>query len=98
MSNSTPRSAVLTRIFDAISRFGEILFHRADARARSCGWAVTSTHRGLGRSYRDPRFDTLRHCPRCAGSGKDPLDHDCPHCFGAGRIVHDPRPAGRGAR
>ncbi len=94
--NDTPWITVLTRIVDAIRRLGEILFRRADARARSYGWEVTSSRRGLARSYRDPRFDTLRRCGGCGGVGADAAGRDCPSCSGTGRVVHDPRPAIRG--
>ncbi len=36
-----------------------LLFAATDAAARQHGWQVTSTRWGFGRSYRDPRFDSL---------------------------------------
>lgn len=91
MNQRTPRSSILTRIGTATSRLGEALFARSDARARSSGWEVTSSRRGLSRSYRDPRFDLIRSCPQCAGSGVTPRGRDCARCFGTGRVIHDPR-------
>jgi hypothetical protein len=35
------------------------VFATSDAVARQYGWHVTFTQGGLGRRYRDPRFDTL---------------------------------------
>jgi hypothetical protein len=48
---------------------GQWLFARDDLRAVHHGWQITTRCGGLGRQYRDPRFDTLRSCPDCAGSG-----------------------------
>jgi len=48
---------------------GQRLFARDDLIAIQHGWQITARYGGLGRQYRDPRFDTLRSCPRCAGSG-----------------------------
>lgn len=41
-------------------RAGNRLFARNDAEARWRGWQVTELAGGLGRQYRDSRFDTLR--------------------------------------
>jgi hypothetical protein len=51
MTDTSPRSGWRRRL-------GDRLFRDADARARSRGWEVTGLGR-LGRSYRDPRLDTL---------------------------------------
>ncbi len=40
-------------------RSGDRLFAMGDAEASWHGWQTTRTHRGLGRRYRDPLFDTL---------------------------------------
>jgi hypothetical protein len=50
MIDTRPRSGWLRRL-------GDRLFRDSDERARTHGWEITS--RRLGRSYRDPRFDTL---------------------------------------
>ena len=91
MGERTPRSSVLTRILVTTNRLGDVLFARADARARDCGWAVSRSRSGLHRSYRDPRFDLLHGCVRCGGSGRNPRGTDCARCVGTGRLVHDPR-------
>jgi DnaJ-class molecular chaperone len=91
MGKPTPRSSILTRIFAATNRLGDVLFARSDARARDCGWEVGRSRSGLHRSYRDPRFDLLHRCVRCNGSGRNPHGSDCARCYGTGRIVHHPR-------
>ncbi len=91
MEKRTPRTSLLTRLFDATNRLGDALFARADARARDCGWEVTRSRSGLHRSYRDPRFDLLHRCPQCAGAGTTPRGADCGRCYGTGRVLHDPR-------
>jgi hypothetical protein len=91
MEERTPRSSIVARIFAVANRVGDGLFARADARARDRGWAVGRSRAGLRRSYRDPRFDLLRSCPHCAGSGQTARAGECARCFGTGRLVHDPR-------
>jgi hypothetical protein len=91
MEKRTPRASILTRIFIVTNRLGAVLFARSDARGRACGWEVSRSRSGLSRSYRDPRFDRLQRCPRCAGSGTNPTGGECARCSGTGRLVHDPR-------
>jgi DnaJ-class molecular chaperone len=43
-------------------------------------------HRGLSRTYRDPRFDQLQGCPDCCGAGELEDDQLCARCGGSGRI------------
>src|SRR5712691_11537087 len=47
-------------------RLGDRLFAANDAEAYWRDWQITRTCGGLGRRYRDPRFDTLAGCPTCA--------------------------------
>jgi hypothetical protein len=50
------------------ARLGQHLFAGSDQRAGAHGWQVSVIHGGLGRRYRDPRFDRL-----CAlARGPDP--------------------------
>jgi hypothetical protein len=63
-------------------------FTATDADARQHGWQVTSTRGGLGRMYRDPRFDTLAACPDCRGV-KNPAN-SCLVCNGTGQVVIEP--------
>ena len=67
-------------------RLGDRLFAMNDTEAYWRGWQITRTHGGLGRRYRDPRFDTLAECPKCQGAGVT-ADLPCPPCLGTGRIT-----------
>jgi len=67
-------------------RWGDGLFARNDDEASWWGWQITKTRGGLGRRYRDPRFDTLAACARCAGAGVA-ADAPCEPCLGTGRIT-----------
>ena len=46
-----------------LRRIGDRLFAAQDARARQRGWQITRQQAGLGRVYRDPRFDLLTTRP-----------------------------------
>jgi hypothetical protein len=65
---------------------GTRLFAANDREAARHGWQITQLQGGLGRSYRDPRFDTLIGCPRCGGNGTRGRDL-CGHCGGTGRTT-----------
>ena len=67
-------------------RLGDRLFAMNDAEAYWRNWQITRTHGGLGRRYRDPRFDTLAECPKCRGAGATG-DQPCPPCLGTGRVA-----------
>jgi hypothetical protein len=69
-----------------LRRRGDRWFALNDTEAYWRGWQITKTTGGLGRRYRDLRFDTLATCPRCAGAGLwgDAL---CGPCLGTGRIT-----------
>lgn len=79
MHERTPRSSVLTRLYQAIEWFGRTVFARSDRRARDQGWQVLETGH-LSRSYRDPRFAQFVRCAWCEGVG-------CDVCDGTGRVV-----------
>ena len=49
-----------------LRRIGDQLFAAQDARARQRGWQMTRQQGGLGRVYRDPRFDLLTTRPAAA--------------------------------
>ncbi len=71
-------------------RLGDRLFAMNDTEAYWRDWQITRTQAGLGRSYRDPRFDTLAECPKCRGAGATAgvaADLPCPPCLGTGRIT-----------
>jgi hypothetical protein len=67
-------------------RLGGRLFAMNDAEAYWRDWQITRIHGGLGRRYRDLRFDTLAECPKCRGAGVT-ADLPCPPCLGTGRIT-----------
>ena len=66
--------------------FGDRWFAANDTEAYWRGWQITKTHAGLGRRYRDLRFDTLAACAQCAGAGEW-ADAPCGPCLGTGRIT-----------
>ncbi len=67
-------------------RLGDRLFTWNDTEAYWRGWQITKVHGGLGRRYRDPRFDTLTACPQCQGGGTTTKDTPCAPCLGTGRV------------
>ena len=73
----------------AAHRIWDRLFAADDARARGYGWQITAQRGGLGRSYRDPRFDLLATCTECRGTGVDADDSPCWVCPGTGRRAFD---------
>ena len=79
--------AVLVSWLAAIPRrVGGRLFAMNDAEAYWRSWLITRTRGGLGRRYRDPRFDALTECPKCRGAGAT-ADRPCPPCLGTGRVT-----------
>jgi hypothetical protein len=81
---------------------GQRLFARDDLIAIEHGWQITTRCGGFGRQYRDPRFDTLRSCPRCAGSGSTlggttrsgaAGGEPCRACAATGRVTVSTSPA-----
>ena len=53
-------AALAAWLADILRREGERLFLTCDEEANWRGWEITPLYGGLGRSYRDPRFDA-RH-------------------------------------
>jgi hypothetical protein len=53
-------AGVVAWLTDLPRRWGKRLFAMNDAEAGWRGWSATVTAGGLGRQYRDPRFDALR--------------------------------------
>ena len=70
---------------------GDRLYAAPDRQARAHGWQITVRRGGLGRGYRDPRFDMLVSCPDCHGAGADDQARPCRHCSGTGRLNLDRR-------
>jgi hypothetical protein len=73
----------LRRLIEAA---GDRLFRADDQRAIEHNWRITRRIGGLSRSYRDPRFDTLRPCPPCNGDGGIAVE-PCVSCDGTGRVI-----------
>ena len=69
-----------------LRRWGDRWFAMNDTEAYWRGWQITKTAGGLGRRYRDLRFDTLATCTRCVGAGVWG-DETCGPCLGTGRIT-----------
>jgi hypothetical protein len=69
-----------------LRRWGDRWFAMNDTEAYWRGWQITKTHAGLGRRYRDIRYDTLAACAQCAGAGVW-ADASCGPCLGTGRIT-----------
>lgn len=69
--------------------FGNWLFAiDDDTRAADRGWQVSRVPKSRRRVYRDPRWDTVRACEGCGGTGLQLLDETgCPACAGVG-VVH----------
>ena len=90
-------SALVAWMARLLNDFGHRLFADADATARQHGWQVTQLSGGLGRRYRDPRFDSLVRCPSCLGMG-DVDAVRCEPCGGTGRLtLYEPAPVPEGA-
>ena len=68
-------------------RVGRRLFSTSDRNAAQYGWDITVIQAGLGRSYRDPRFNDLHSCFRCDGSGET-SNQSCFICGGTGRVCY----------
>lgn len=69
-----------------LRRRGDRWFAMNDTEAYWRGWQITKTLGGLGRRYRDLRFDLLAACAQCAGAGGR-ADAPCAPCLGTGRIT-----------
>jgi hypothetical protein len=83
------RGGRLRHVLDWLAYFlrrrGDQWFGVNDAEADWWGWQITEAFGGLGRRYRDVRFDTLAACARCTGAGVW-ADAPCEPCLGTGRI------------
>ena len=69
-----------------LRRWGDRQFAMNDTEASWWGWQITKTLGGLGRRYRDIRFDMLAACLQCTGAGVW-TDAPCGPCLGTGRIT-----------
>jgi len=80
-------SLLFTRLRASLLALGERVFATTDADAQRHGWQAISTHGGLGRRYRDPRFGTLAACTDCGGRGVKAPGNPGRSGSGTGRIV-----------
>jgi hypothetical protein len=85
-SENNPRGPTAGWLARFIQAAGGRLFAKHDQEAAEHGWQITRRQRGLGRSYRDPRFGTLIACPHCDGSGAAGRE-PCGPCGGTGRTT-----------
>ena len=69
-----------------LRRWSDRWFAMNDTEAYWRGWQITKTRGGLGRRYRDTRFDRLSSCTRCAGAGVL-ADAPCGPCLGTGGVT-----------
>ena len=69
-----------------LRRWTDRRFAMNDTEAYWWGWQITKTLGGLGRNYRDIRFEALAPCGRCAGAGVW-QETPCGPCLGTGRIT-----------
>jgi hypothetical protein len=86
-------SGLSGRLPDLLIRIGDRMFAMNDKEAAWRGWSIERRHAGLGRRYRDPRFDTLTRCPHCRGTGTIAAGRRCAQCAGTGRLVLGQPPA-----
>lgn len=82
------KRGVLEGLFGNFLRWLEKrLFHTDDDKAKARGWEVRAMRSGLGRVYRDPRWNSVFDCLACQGSGTAVDDSDgCAECRGTGVV------------
>ena len=71
-----------------IRQLGDLVFAREDQEATWHAWDVERRDAGLGRRYRDRRFQALVPCPRCHRVSTVADGADCPQCSAADRLIH----------
>jgi hypothetical protein len=80
------RRRLIARLGRFLETVGARLFRADDRTAVEHGWQITASRGGLSRLYRDPRFDTIRACPKCSGDGVTDSE-PCVPCDGTGRVI-----------
>lgn len=88
MSERTPEHRARTWISSVLDRWDWFAFRELDLRATARGWQVIRESR-FRRTYRDPRWDSVRACPVCHGNGLDGAG-PCAECGGAGTVHREP--------
>jgi hypothetical protein len=71
-----------------IRRWEDRIFATEDTAARARGWQLSHPPRGLGRIYRDPRWDLISAGEACGGDGGNPVE-PCLPCAGHGTVRRD---------
>jgi hypothetical protein len=88
-----PKGRIRDRIGHLCTGLLDRLFADEDANALAHGWEIRRTRHG-GRSYRDPRWDTIQSCEPCGGTGWDAAGSaGCQPCAGTGVIRSTPATA-----
>jgi hypothetical protein len=70
-----------------VQQLGDLVFAVKDAEAAWHAWEVEPRYAGLGRLYRDQRFDGLVSCPRCHRVSTVAGSAVCKQCSAADRLV-----------
>ena len=70
-----------------VRQLGDVVFAGEDAEAAWHAWNVEPRYAGLGRLYRDQRFDALVACPRCHRISTVAGRTVCQQCSAADRLV-----------
>jgi uncharacterized paraquat-inducible protein A len=71
-----------------VQQLGDLVFAREDQEASWHAWDVERRDAGLGRRYRDQRFQALVPCPRCHRVSTVADGAVCPQCSAADRLIH----------
>jgi hypothetical protein len=83
----TPRRRISLQMGRRISLgIGDRLFATNDSEGYWYNWQITKPAGGLGRRYRDRRFDFLAECGKCRGFGAR-AEMPCMSCCGTGRVA-----------
>jgi hypothetical protein len=70
-----------------VQQLGDVVFATEDQEAAWHAWNVEPRYAGLGRLYRDQRFDALVACPRCHRVSTVTGRTVCQQCSTAERLV-----------
>lgn len=81
-------SAARKHLSTVFAQVGDLIFASSDEEARWRAWDIQVRQVGLGRRYRDRRFDTRVPCLRCPGIGAEADGSACRDCSLARRLVH----------
>ena len=71
-----------------LQQLGDLVFASKDQEAAWHAWDVERRCAGLGRLYRDPRFDALVSCPGCDRISTVADGTVCPQCSATDHLVH----------